>query len=94
VNKINLKFDSTITGLAGNPYGFSQYIEQVREIFDWNGLNEIIFPKNIEKIGISFIQGFFQEILGKIDKSEIDNYVKITTTSEDLTKKVVGNLKF
>lgn len=94
MNKISLSFDKTITGLAGNPYGVEEYEKQVKNLFDWKGKNEIIFPTHITKVGISFIQGFFNEILSKIDKNEIDNYVTIKSSSKELTSKIMENLKF
>lgn len=94
MNKIVLTFDKTITGLAGNPYGVEEYNKQVKELFNWEDKNEIVFPEHIKKVGISFIQGFFNEILSKVDKNEIDKYVTIRSSSEELTSKIMENLKF
>lgn len=94
MKKIELKFDNTITGLAGNLYGVSEYEKQVKDKFEWNDMNEIIFPDHITKIGISFIQGFFSEILVKIDKNEIDKHLKIKSSSQKLTDKIMENIKF
>ncbi len=94
MNKIELSFDKSISGLAGNTFGLQEYKKQAMELFDWNGMNEIIFPEHIKKIGISFIQGFFSEILSKIDIDSIDNYISIKSSSEELTDKIMENLKF
>ncbi len=94
MNKINLKFDKTITGLAGNLFGVVEYEKQAKEKFRWDEQNEIIFPDHIKKIGISFIQGFFSEILSKIDKNAIDKYIVIKSSSNELTTKIMENLKF
>ena len=55
MNKIELNFDKSLSGLAGNSYGVSEYNLQLKDKFDWNGMNVIIFPNHIEKICISFI---------------------------------------
>ncbi len=94
MNKIELKFDKSLSGLAGNSYGVSEYNSQLKDKFDWNGMNVIIFPNHIEKIGISFIQGFFSAILEKINKNDIEKYIKIESSSEELTSKIIENIKF
>ena len=94
MNKIELKFDKSLSGLAGNAYGLSEYEAQVKDKFDWNDKNEIIFPENIVKIGISFIQGFFSVILDKINKNDIEKYLIIKSSSSELTNKIIENIKF
>lgn len=94
MNIIELTFDKTITGLAGNPYGYKEYLNQVDEKFNWTGKNKIVFPSHIEKVGISFIQGFSKEILKKISKSEVEKYIIIESATKELTKKIMDNIKF
>ncbi len=94
MNRIELDFNKTITGLAGNLYGVTEYNKQAKDKFDWNGMNEIIFPNHITKVSISFVQGFFKEILEKINKEDIDDYVTIKTSADELTEKIIGNIKF
>ena len=94
MNKITLEFDKTITGLAGNPFGVSEYEKQAKYKIKWDDKNEIVFPNHIKKIGISFIQGFFSEILNRFDKNDIDKYIIIKSSSDELTDKVMENLKF
>ncbi len=94
MNRIELDFNKTITGLAGNLYGVTEYNKQAKNKFDWNGMNEIIFPDYITKVSISFVQGFFKEILEKINKEDIDDYITIKTSNDELTEKIVGNIKF
>ena len=93
-NIINLQFDKDVSGLAGNEYGYEQYKKQLLGKFDMNKNNIIVFPEQIQKIAISFIQGLFGEILEKIDKNDIEKYITIKTSSERLTEKVVNNIKF
>lgn len=93
-NIINLKFDNTISGLAGNEYGVSVYKEQLEDKIDLKNSNIIIFPDNIKRVAISFIQGMFNEILKKIDKQEIEKYIEIQTSYQELTEKIISNIKF
>lgn len=93
-NIINLKFDNTISGLAGNEYGASVYKQQLQDKIDLKNSNIIIFPDNIKRVAISFIQGMFNEILKKIDKQEIEKYIEIQTSYQELTEKIISNIKF
>lgn len=93
-NTINLNFDKTISGLAGNDYGVSEYKKQLENKIDYNKINVIIFPENIKKVAISFIQGMFNEILKKVDKQEIEKYIEIQSSSQKLTDKIISNIKF
>ncbi|MCI9275424.1 MAG: hypothetical protein HFJ24_05565 [Clostridia bacterium] len=93
-NIIKLNFDQTITGLAGNDYGYEEYKKQIKERFDYNKSNTIIFPEQIRKVAISFVQGMFREILEQIDKNDIEKYVTIKSSSKQLTDKILNNIKF
>lgn len=93
-NIIKLKFEQTISGLAGNDYGYEEYKKQIKDTFDYSKNNTIIFPNQIKKVAISFVQGMFRDILEKIDKNEIEKYVTIKSSSEQLTNKIVSNIKF
>ena len=94
MNRIELKFDKTINSLAGNDYGYKEYKDQVENKFKWDEKNEIVFPDNIEKIAISFIQGFARDIVEKIDKNKIEDYITVKSSSEYLTDKIISNMKF
>ena len=75
---ISLNFkDKTITGLAGFPYGKEIYEEQVKNIFDENTKNVIIFPEQIERVAISFFQGFTKEMIEKYGKDNMLNKIEI-----------------
>ena len=93
-NIINLSFDKTIAGLAGNDYGYEEYKKQIKEKFDYDKNNIIVFPNEIKRVAISFIQGMFRDILEKIDKNEIEKFVTIQSSSEQLTNKIISNIKF
>lgn len=93
-NIIKLEFDKTISGLAGNDYGYEEYKKQIMNKFDYTKINTIIFPEYIKKVAISFVQGMFTEILKVIDKNEIEKHVIIKSSSEQLTNKIISNIKF
>ena len=93
-NMIILNFEKTISGLAGNDFGYEEYKKQIKDKFDYEKNNIIVFPAEIRKVAISFIQGMFRDILEKIDKNEIENYVTIRSSSEQLTNKIISNIKF
>ena len=93
-NIIELDFDKTISALAGNDYGYEEYKKQIKDKFDYDKINKIIFPDQIKKVAISFVQGMFADILKIIDKNEIEKYVIIKSSSEQLTRKIVSNIKF
>lgn len=94
MNKINLTFDKQLTRLAGNPYGAEVFDKQVREKIDWSGKNEIIFPDQIKRIAISFIQGFAKEILKKVDKNDVEKLFIFKASSDELEKKILNNILF
>lgn len=93
-NIIELEFDKTIAGLAGNDYGYEEYKKQIMNKFNYDNKNTIVFPEQIKKVAISFVQGMFKDILKVIDKNEIEKYVIIKSSSEQLTNKIVNNIKF
>lgn len=93
-NSIYLEFDKSISVLAGNGYGYEEYKNQIKNKFDISKINVIIFPNNIEKVAISFIQGMFRDILSKINKEEIEKYIEIKSSSKELTEKIINNIKF
>ncbi len=94
MNKIELIFDKTITRLAGNEFGYKTYLDQVVNKIDWNNKNIIVFPKEIDRIAISFIQGFVRDILKKIDKNNIGELVIFEASSKELEEKILNNIKF
>lgn len=50
-NIVNLNFnDNTLTGLAGFPFGEEIYKEQVKNIFDINKENVIIFQNKLKEL--------------------------------------------
>lgn len=94
MNKINLVFDKQLTRLAGNPFGAEIYDNQVKDKIDWSTKNEIIFPNQIDRIAISFIQGFTKEILKRVEKNEVEKLFIFKASSPELEKKIINNIMF
>lgn len=85
---INLKFDKSLTGLAGFEYGEKVFKEQVgNKQFD-----TVVFPKNIELVASSFTQGFFKILIEKKGADYILNHIKIVSENEDVVKKVRSDI--
>ena len=92
-NNFVLKFDKTITRLAGYPFGESVYMEQISKDIDFLSLPIYIeFPPQIVKAASSFTQGFFKEFVAKFGYNCIDNQIKIITDNESLIKSIKENL--
>jgi hypothetical protein len=73
-NKIEIVLeDKTLKGIAGYPYGEDIFNMQVKPKYkDKEGIkNIIIFPTTIEKVAISFVQGFMKELIK--NKKKLDN---------------------
>ena len=94
MNRIELVFDKDVAGLAGNDYGYQTYQNQVKSKIKWDDKNVIVFPSYIERVAISFIQGFCREILQKVDKNDVEKIISIESSSESLTEKILMNMKF
>lgn len=93
-NIINLEFDKSISVLAGNEYGYEEYKKQLKEKFKVEKINVIVFPNNIQKVAISFVQGMFRDILNDINKEELEKYIEIKSSYDELTQKIISNIKF
>jgi len=91
-NEIKLKFDKTVTRLAGNPYGRLVYEEQVKGKVDYNKVVYITFPDEIIYIASSFVQGFFDEIIKKVGVLGVGKQVIITANGIDINKTIIKNL--
>lgn len=92
-NNFVLKFDKTITRLAGYPFGESVYMEQISKDIDFSSPPIFIeFPPQIVKAASSFTQGFFKEFVENFGYNCIDNQIKIITANESLIKSIKENL--
>lgn len=89
--EIHLDFAKTITGIAGFPFGQQTFDEQVKDNINLDQEDNyfiIVFPKNIERISSSFIQGFFSELIEKYGYYYIKEKIKLDTFSEELSQSV------
>lgn len=74
---IELKFDKTITSLAGNPYGRKVFDEQVKDKINYMDQCIIIFPDQIVRVASSFVQGFFKDIVANVGLLNFTNQIII-----------------
>lgn len=80
MNKITLKIDEKKHGvLTGNPEGIKVFQEQVYEKFDWDSINEIVIPENVNWISLSFVQGFCSLVFERFGKENIHNHIRFST---------------
>ncbi len=86
-----LQFDPSITRLAGNPYGKEVYDKQLKGKIDFNNVSVIVFPKEIENIASSFVQGFFADIVDNLGFGEAKTKIEIQA-NEKVKEKVQKSL--
>lgn len=75
-NTITLQFNNSVNRLVGLEMGGEVYKIQIEKRLDYFDKNIIIFPDEIEDISITFIQGLTEEIILKIGKYELLNYIE------------------
>jgi len=90
--KIELKFEKAMTRLAGNPYGKRVFDEQVADKINYNAVNIIYIPNNIERIASSFVQGFFTKIIKEVGYEGVKDKIIIDTIHEDLKVNIFKDL--
>lgn len=89
---INLTFEKATTRLAGNPYGKAEFEKQVKNLINYQGVNTVVFPVQIEKVASSFTQGFFAEVIEKVGYAGFDNVIKIVAKDEKLADAIHSDL--
>lgn len=72
-----LVFDSNVTRLAGNPYGREVYDKQLKGKIEFDKISVIVFPKEIENVASSFVQGFFADIVANIGFNGLNEKIEI-----------------
>lgn len=93
MKQIELKFDKTATGLAGNPFGRKVYEEQVKSKYkDYSEKLMIKFPDNIDKVASSFVQGFFSDLVEEIGYEGIEKNIIIEASNPELSKAIKDRL--
>lgn len=91
-NKFELKFEKSLSGLAGYDFGAETYKEQVQGTIDFGQKISFVFPDNIQRIASSFIQGFFEEIVENIGITGIEENVQIISSKSDMKEIIINNL--
>jgi len=90
MNKINLIFDKKLTNLAGYDFGVKTFEKQVEGKLNFNEKFEIVFPNEIRMVAVSFVQGFFSEIVKQIGlKSTEENLI---VSNEKLYNSIIKKL--
>lgn len=94
-NTFKLSFsDKTLSNLTGNMYGRTTFNNQVKTTLEYDKPITIIFPDYIDNIGSSFIQGFFDEMVGKIGIQGIQDNVEIkSNTIENIKQYIIKKLE-
>lgn len=84
--------DSSLTKLAGYPYGQKLFETQVLGKIDLNLPFIIIFPDQIDYLASSFIQGFFGEINRAIGIDGVESNLTIIAKIPNIKEKVIKGL--
>lgn len=71
MNKIEFTFDNNITVLSGNDFGRDIFESQMKDKFNMETVNKLVFSNKIEMICSSFVQGLFSDFLDKYTPAEI-----------------------
>lgn len=77
MNVITLTFEKTLSSIAGYELGEEIYNTQVKALYKPGEENIIVFPNQIERIAISFIQGFIAGLIDKVGYTNMLNEVKV-----------------
>lgn len=91
--KINLNFPKDLTKLAGNSFGRTTYVEQVKDIINIDNTIVFIFPERIDRIASSFIQGFFDELFCQLGVKGIEEKINFESSIKDLKQFILDNLE-
>ena len=79
MQEIQIKIEKGLPSLSGNSYGRKVYLEQFKYAFEKDRQICVIIPDQVERIGISFVQGFIHDIAEKYGKGNVQKYITITS---------------
>lgn len=79
--RVVLRFDKTLTKLAGNQFGRNLFEEQIKGVVDLSQPFVIEIPKQVDYLATSFVQGFFGEIYKKIGADGIRKNLEVVALS-------------
>lgn len=91
---IDLDISTKFTHIAGNAFGVNVYNEQIKDKYKDGDMIEIWFPKHIEGVSISFVQGLISEMVKASDKAKVLKNVKLKSNDPFLNNRLDENLKF
>lgn len=94
MKEINLKFDSGITRIGGNPYGQEIYAAQIKEKADFNDINKIIFPDIVNGVSISFVQGLMSEIVNDKGKEYFKKHFILYSSNNTVNDKLQKSIDY
>lgn len=86
MSKISISLPPTVKSLTYNPFGKKIYSDQVKEHVDLSGMNEIVFPNQVEKASSSFVQGFFADVIDTMGIEAVDAHFKIISPNDKLVE--------
>lgn len=92
-NRIELKFDNTLTNLAGYDYGVTIYNKQVKGQVDLEKPFEIVFPSQIKGVASSFVQGFFENIVESIGLLQTEKNARIVSDKAGFSEMIMSKLQ-
>lgn len=83
--------DKTISRLAGNTFGRRLFDEQVANKYQEDEQMTIVFPRDIQDVAVSFIQGFFKKLVDSMGRDKVLEMVKIDACAR-VQKRIEDNL--
>lgn len=84
---IDLKFDKTMTSLAGNRFGREIYNSQIEDKITEDGVSAKI-PDNIEDIASSFYEGIFAKLTKQYGVDKAHELLQISTKNDYVDEKM------
>lgn len=92
MNEIKLVFENSPRRISGNPLGRRIYREQVGDKINTRDKNVIVFPDYVERVGESFVQGFFAELVAEQGLEKTLDIIQVQSQSNKLTMDIYEKL--
>lgn len=80
---VELKFEDSVNTLVDYEFGKEVYLEQVKNFIPKNYPVDLVFSENIQRLSISFVQGFISEF---VKDNDLESFYK--------NMLIIGNAKF
>ncbi|WP_302810510.1 MULTISPECIES: STAS-like domain-containing protein [Eubacterium] len=93
MNRVTLKFNNTLTNLAGAEFGKEIYEEQVKGKLDLNKKFEIQFPDQVKIVASSFVNSFFADIVREIGLKGLEDRLVIISNNSKLHDSIIKKLQ-